>query len=515
MSRRNIVDWISRVAREEPSRVAMRFAPHEVSYAAMDRRIAELAALLKTTYALQRGDRIAWLGLNHPEQLAILFACAAAGVIFVPLNWRLSVAEMNTILADCAPRALMCEPEFEKSGAQLAHDRALPLFMLRSQEGEVWLQHELVDVAPTPAPTLPKTEGDLLLLLYTSGTTGFPKGAAHTHEGTDYNSENAQHAYEFTPADNVLVNLPLFHVGGTVMLALPALRAGAMVTIHRRFDPAQTLREIEQGRVTFLLLVATMMKALYDHASWSSTDLSSLRLVMTGASKIPDTMLKPFFDRGVVASQAYGATEMGVGAYLPARDALRKIGCVGIGTMHRHMRLVREDGAEVKQGEVGEFTFGGPGVMAGYWGNREATDACIRDGIFYTGDLGVADEDGYATIVGRRKEMIISGGENIYPAELENVLGECADVVECAVVGLPDERWGEVPVAFVVGKEGCDLSADKVLALLRASVSGYKLPREIFFTPDLPRNAMGKIVRADLRRQAESRVQSRNANKGI
>jgi fatty-acyl-CoA synthase len=491
--------WIEGWAAHEPQRTALHHAGRDIRYPALLERIDHLADCLQRSGAAL-GERIAYLGGNHPESVAMVFACARTGTVFVPLNWRLSVAELAATLRDCAPRVLLCDPEFAASGAAIAAASGTALAPL-TERSDGWLDApwpvwSTRSAAPKGAP------GHLLLLMYTSGTTGLPKGAAHTQEGTDWNAENAIEGYELTTGDDVLANLPLFHVGGLTMLTLPALKAGATVTVHRRFDAAATLRDIAARRITMMLAVATTLKALVDHPLWPSTDLSSLRLVMTGASIIPEELLRPFFERGVIASQVYGATEMGIGTCLPPGDALRKIGSVGRAAAHRTVRLLGPDGAPVAAGAVGEFVFGGPGLMTGYWADPGGSAACLQDGCFRSGDLGVQDADGCYRIVGRRKETIISGGENIYPAEIENLLTACPEIAEAAVVGRPDARWGEVPVAFVVRRAGCAISTDDVRALLRSSLSAYKQPREIVFTDGLPRNAMGKVVRAELRRLA-------------
>ena len=492
--------WLESLAREQPDRPALHFGGRDIGYRGLRERAEHVSRNLADC-RVSPGDRLAYLGGNHPELVALVFACALAKVVLVPLNWRLSSAELTATVRDCAPRMLLCDAEFGDVGRAVASAGRTRFIPLRRGDG-AWL--EWPALPSFRQPVAPPSATDLLLLMYTSGTTGIPKGAAHTQEGTDSNADNAIQGYGLTQDDNVLVNLPLFHVGGLTMLTLPALKAGATVTLHRRFDAGLTLRAIPDRRITMMLAVATTLKALYEHPLWHSTDLSSLRLVMTGASIIGADLMRPLFDRGVIASQVFGATEMGVGTCLPACDALRKIGSVGLPAGHRTMRLVARDGSLVEPGEVGEFIAGGPGLMRGYWGDPAGTAECLENGHFRTGDLGTCDQDGYYTIVSRKKETIISGGENIYPAEIENLLSRSPDIAEAAVVGRLDERWGEVPVAFVVKRPGSDLSEEAVRALLRSSLSGYKQPRQIVFVDALPRNAMGKIVRPELRRLAAS-----------
>ncbi|MGH8796833.1 MAG: class I adenylate-forming enzyme family protein, partial [Caldimonas sp.] len=465
---KDIAGWIEFWAQRQPERIALHFDGRDISYRALLARIRVLVAHLGQC-GVSPGDRIGYLGANHPEMVALTFACARTGAIFVPLNWRLSAPELAAILRDCKPAMLICEPEFADTGATIASGGDTVIAPLQTR-ADVWYDCAWPAALQraAPAPKGPPSEG-LVLLMYTSGTTGFPKGAAHTQEGMEWNAKNAIHGYELSSGDNVLANLPLFHVGGLTMLTLPALKAGATVTLHRRFDAALTIRDIATRRITMLLAVATTLKAMFEHPLWPSADTSSLRLVMTGASIIPQELLRPFFERGVVASQVFGATEMGIGACLPPQDALRKIGSVGRAARHRTMRLLAPDGSVAGAGEVGEIVVGGPGLMTRYWGDPAGTAACLEDGWFRTGDLGTCDSDGYYTILGRKKEMIISGGENIYPAEIENVLTACPEIAEAAVVGRPDDRWGEVPVAFVVKQPGCEISADAVRALLQSN----------------------------------------------
>ncbi|HEX7062848.1 MAG TPA: long-chain fatty acid--CoA ligase [Woeseiaceae bacterium] len=497
----DLATWLETWAGCGPARTALHFEGTDISYKALRDRVEFLSRRLAGAAA--PGERIGYLGSNHPDVIALTFACARSATILVPLNYRLAAPEIRTILEDCCPRLLLVAPEFAEMGDAIAAGTDTEVIHLRSSDGPWFtLSVPTVRASPAAAPSA-QTLDRPLLLMYTSGTTGAPKGAVLTQEGMLWNARNAVDGHEMTASDNVLTNLPLFHVGGLAIQTLPALYLGATVTLQSRFDPELALREIAARRVTITLAVATMMRAMLEHPAWKTTDLSSLRVVMTGASIIPDSLLQAYLERGVIASQVFGATEMGpIGACLRPSDAVRKLGSVGSPAVHRELRIVDSDGVALAPGLEGEIIVRGPGLMAGYWNNPAATASALQEGWFHTGDMGRCDEEGFYYIVGRKKEMINSGGEKIYPAEIENVLSDCPDIVEAAVVGRPDPRWGEVPVAFVVASPGCEISADELRSRLNGSIARYKLPRDYIFLDALPRNALGKIVRSELRDRA-------------
>ncbi len=420
---------------------------------------------------MDKGERIAWLGYNHPDLLALLFAAARLGAILVPLNWRLTAVEHATILRKCAPRLLYCDATFAPQARKLG----VPAGDWRDK-GE---------------PHLAGAEEDDLLIVYTSGTTGTPKGAVLTQRALLSNAANSIQAHDLTQDDHVLTALPLFHVGGLNIQTLPALLAGARVTLHPRFEAGAWLHDVAVLRPTLSLLVPASIAAAISHPRWAGTDLSSLRMLNTGSMVVPAGLIQAFHARGILVGQVYGSTETApLATVLLREDAVRKLGSAGKPAMHCEVKLVD-----------GEIWVRGPNVMRGYWCDPAATAAALTaDGWFKTGDLARVDEEGYYWIMGRSKELIISGGENVYPAELENVLADCPQIAEAAVLGVDDAKWGEAACAVVVRKPGAKLDEAAVLALFEDRLARFKHPRRIVFLDQLPRNALGKVQKSELRK---------------
>ena len=476
---------------ESPERVALRFEGKKVTYADLERRVLLVAGALRRRWGVTSGDRVAYLGFNHPVVLELLYACARLGAVFVPINWRLAPPEHCEILRDCAPKVLLVGRE------------------LRSQADEIGAgidtQSSDAIEAPAPLDPAPAIESSApVLLVYTSGATGRPRGALLTQEAIEWNARNSIAAHELTDADHVLTVLPMFHVGGLNIHMTPALAAGACVTLHARFDPGAALRAIAADRPTMLLVVPQVSLAMTNHPDWGSTDLSSLRLVTTGSSIIPAAAIRPWHERGIPVTQVYGMTESGpLAICLRREDARRKVGSCGTPARHCEARILDEAGRETATGEIGEIVLRGPNLFREYWGDPEATRAAFDDGWLRTGDLAHRDDDGFFYVDDRKKDLVISGGENIRPAELENVLAECDAIVEAAVVGRADERWGEVPVAFVVAQAGRRLTRTDVLSLFDGRLARFKHPRDVVFLERLPRNAMGKVLKHELRARSK------------
>lgn len=468
------------------------------------RRVERVTAHLQSRWHVQPGERVAWLGLNHELQLVTLLACARIGAVFMPLNYRLAVAELQQVLQDATPTLLIHDS---------LHDpvaKTLSLPGLRRSHLDALIESPSPRGLPLPAVT-----GDApVLLVYTSGTTGQPKGALHTQNNLLANARASQDAHEFMADDQVLSTLPLFHVGGLCIQTLPALLAGVTVILHARFDAQAWLQEVETSRPTLSLLVPATLRAVLDHPHWHAAQLSSLRGVMTGSSTIPVTYLQAFHDRGIPVGQIYGTTETGpVSIVLRLSQAAAHLGSAGWPHSEAQVDLRNEQGQTVATGQTGEVCIRATNVMRGYWQSDGRAGVGLQDGWFCTGDLGQRAEDGCITIVGRSKDMIISGGENIYPAEIENLLVTLPGVAECAVVGLPDARWGEVPVAVLVRSAdaiGRGLTQERVLQHLQNRIARFKLPRHCVWLDRLPKSALGKVQKPALQALLQTRGQQEN-----
>ena len=448
-----------------PSKVALHFEGTDITYGELWRHIQAAVRGLD----VKKGDRIAWLGYNSPEMLVLLFAAAQRGAFLVPLNWRLTAAEHREILADCTPKWLFCDEDFRRHAEGLG----VPLGRVEGDSQQAEAEEDV-------------------LIVYTSGTTGKPKGAVLTQSALIHNAFNSAYAHALTEKDHVLTALPMFHVGGLNIQTLPALLQGASVTLHKRFEPGAWLADVARRRPTLSLLVPATMAAVIAHPHWANTDLSSLRLLNTGSMVVPESLIRAFHARGVPVGQIYGATETApIATALLREDAMRKPGSAGKPVPQCEVKLVE-----------GEMWVRGPAVMRGYW---NGDPGLTPDGWFRSGDLGRVDEDGYYWIVGRSKDVIISGGENIHPAELENVLADCADIAEAAVIGVADPKWGETACAVVVRKPGSQLDELEVIRLFENRLARYKHPRRVVFLEALPKNAMGKVQKPELRRLVASR----------
>jgi fatty-acyl-CoA synthase len=502
----NIARWIDRWAGMEPGRVALEFENRRLTYADLAGRISRLAGLLSERLGVGRGDRVAHLGKNDPEILTLVFACARIGAIFVPLNWRLAPPELEYILGNAEPAVLFADAEFAPIAEGLAMAPGAGRRVIWGAARPGWLDHEI----ETPAATSIGDEAgagdraDPLMIVYTSGTTGRPKGAVLTQDAIFHTAINGTLAFGLTSADVSLNALPMFHVGGLNIQCLPLLHAGGRVIIHRVFDPGRALRTIAERRVTLFIAVPAMLAALLAHPDWASADLSSLRNLCTGASTVPEPMVKAVLARGLAINQVYGTTETAptVAYTLPGVTGRRATSC-GQPAMHAALKVVDDRGRALPAGQTGELWAKGPNIMREYWRDSAATQEALVEGWFRTGDLAHRDEDGFYYIDDRLKDVIISGGENIHSAELEQVLSECPQIAEWAVVAAPDPRWTEVPVAVIVRRPGASIEAADILALFEGRLARYKHPKRVVFAEALPRNAMGKVLKYVLRDQVK------------
>ncbi|HYL87790.1 MAG TPA: AMP-binding protein [Burkholderiales bacterium] len=479
--------WIDRHARFTPLAVAIRFEGRDITYSELAARI-QIAAAALAARGVKKGDAVAYLGLNHPAVLVTLFACARLGALFAPLNWRLAPPELGRVLADCPPRLLLVEPAFARVGQSIDGAPAA-------------VGIEVLEETASAIPPVAGTDETPLLLCYTSGSTGAPKGVVLPQRALFWNAVNSTHMHDLTSADRILTTLPLFHVGGLNILTTPALHAGASVTLHARFDPQAALDTIERERITLTVLVPAQLTAMMELPGWKSADLSSLRMITTGSTIVPEAFVRKVSSRGVPVVQVYGATETcPIAAYVRAPDALRKAGSAGAAALHCELRIAGDNGVALPAGQDGEILVRGPNVASAYWRTPAETARAFGDGWYHSGDVGHFDEEGHLYVVARMKDLIISGGENIYPAEVESVLLDSPAVEEACVVGRPDPRWGEVVAAAIVLKPGCQMTEGEALALFQGRIARYKHPREVRFLERLPRSALGKVQREAVRK---------------
>ena len=480
----NIADWL---ARAPADKTALSFEDgRSWTYAELDQWAAAIAAHLAETHSVDRGDRVAFLGFNDPAMIALLFACARLGAILVPLNWRLAEAELAFILKDCGPKLLLFSDDFENTAKA------------------VWnITEQASELSNLPRSDEALNSGSLaddLLIVYTSGTTGRPKGAVLSQQALVANAEGSIDMHGLTADDRVLVVLPLFHVGGLNISLTPALYAGATVHLHSKFDPAATVKAAAELKPHILVLVPATMKAVMAQSGWAKA-LSSLRMITTGSMIVPLPLIAAYEDEGISVVQVYGSTETcPVAAYTRPGEGKSNPRSTGRAGCRSEVRIISADGTPSPLDEDGEIEVKGAHVMTSYWRRPEETQAAFRDGWFRTGDIGALDADGNLYFRERSKHMIISGGENIYPAEIERVLAAVPGIAECAVCALPDAKWGEVPAAVLVASPDTEApSEDTLNAALNAQLARFKHPKSFKFADALPRNVMGKVVHDDLR----------------
>ncbi|MCX4671518.1 o-succinylbenzoate--CoA ligase [Streptomyces sp. NBC_01381] len=499
MRNEGIGSWPARRARKTPHRTAFRYEDTTTSYAELHTRTTQLARALRES-GVRRGDRIAYLGANHPAFLETLFAAGVLGAVFVPLNTRLAVTELAHQLTDSGAGTLVHAPAFTEAAVELRD--LVPTIRTYVEVGPVY--EELLSTATAGAEPLdePVSGDDVSIIMYTSGTTGRPKGAMLTHANLTWNAVNVLVDADLTSGTTALVTAPLFHTAGLNMLTLPVLLKGGTCVLVESFDADATLGLVERHGVTAMFGVPTMYEQMARRPRWHTADLTSLRVLMCGGAPVPAPLIAAYAERGLAFQQGYGMTEASPGVlYLDAEHAVSKAGSAGVPHFFTDVRVVRPDLTETDAGEAGEVLVRGPHVMPGYWGLPQESAAAFADGWLRTGDAARRDPDGYVTIADRLKDMIISGGENIYPAEVESALLAHPDVVECAVIGVPDPKWGEVPRAVVVAREGAAPDPDTLLASLTGRLAKYKIPKSLVVAAELPRTASGKLLKPELRRR--------------
>jgi fatty-acyl-CoA synthase len=515
----SLTRWLPDRAALTPDRVAIEFGDRQITYAGLAASAAEWAAAFAST-GLRAGDRVATLARNRPEQVAVFFACAQSGLILVPLNWRLTAPELAYQLGDAAPALLLADPELRELAVQ-ARDRAaldgspVEIAQLTSPPAPA-----VRDVPSAPAardvPPAAVTGDDPLLILYTSGTTGRPKGAVLTHANCFWTNLSLDRTGEVNGGDVVLQVLPQCHVGGWNVQPLLAWWKGATVVLEQSFDAARVLDLIESKKITTMMGVPTNYQMLAAQPGFATADLSSLRQVIVGGAPMPRPVLETWLARGVTVLQGYGLTEAAPNVLcVPAEYATEKTGSAGRPYLHVRVALRDLGGGDLIAGTgTGELLVAGPNVFAGYWRNPQATKAALDGGWLATGDIAERDADGFYWIRGRSKDMYISGGENVYPAEVEEALIGHESVLEAAVVGVPDQRWGETGLAFVVLRPGRDISDEELTAYCRSRLARYKVPTSFRPVARLPKLTSGKLDKVTLRQMIADSPQDGNGCNG-
>jgi fatty-acyl-CoA synthase len=495
------------------------------TYAELDTRAKAAARGLTEGLGLAKGDRLALLAGNRVEFLDVFFACGKTGVVLVPLNTRQTAGELQGVLEDAEPKALLYDKAHEETAEDLLRrvknckgialdGPAVPPLGRSLTFKEIFSSLPLPAAASAAAAESPGPE-DLYCLLYTSGTTGKPKGVMVPHRMVAWNAVNTVVSWQLREDDVSPIYTPLYHAGGLGAFLTPIFAVGGTIVLFAGFDPAEILATIAKERCTVVLGVPTIFRMLQEHPAWATADFSSVRYFVSGGAPLPLDIIETWQKRGANFKQGYGLTEVGVNCFaMSIADSVRKAGSIGRPMMFTEAKLTSEDGREMPVGEVGELLLKGPHVCKGYYRNPEATAASLdAAGWFHTGDLAKKDADGFFTIAGRKKDMLISGGVNVYPAEIEGVLFQHPGVKDVAVVGVPDEKWGEVGVAFVVRREEKDpLKSEEMAAFVEVRLAKYKVPRDFIFVDSLPRTPYGKVVKGELRSSYLSKKSSSSSS---
>jgi len=498
-------DLLGERARLTPDAIALveAWSGLRYTYAELDGRALRWANLFRRNLALKSGDRVGLLSGNRVEFLDVFFAASKSGIVVVPLNTHLAARELELIARDAGLRVLVYDGAFRETARELKEALSLEAWVALDGPDDQLDRDAAAMLAGIGASTLDPVRSspeDLHALLYTSGTTGKPKGVMVPHRMVVWNGYNTVACWQLGPGDVSPIFTPLYHAGGLGAFLLPIFTAGGTIVLHREFDAEEVWASIVRERCTVVLGVPTIWKILAESPSFRTADLSHLRWLISGGAPLPPSLIELYRSRGIVLRQGYGLTEVGVNCFaMTDRDAWERPGSIGKPLMFTEARLVNGDGEEVPVGEVGELLLRGPHVSAGYWANPEATAAAYdREGWFHTGDLARRDEEGFFYIAGRLKEMFISGGVNIYPAEVESALAEHPGVADAAVVGIPHPTWGEVGAAFIVPAPGTAPTPDELSRFLEERLARYKVPKRFMIIDQLPRTAYGKVRRAEL-----------------
>jgi fatty-acyl-CoA synthase len=493
-------DWLAYYAEFDPGRLAAvdLSTRRWLTYREFDGRATRLATALRERFGVEHGDRVGFLAQNSTDHFETMFACWKLGAIFVPINWRLSPHETAAIVEHCEPRAILYDEEFAPQLA-LAHTPTV-----RRVPGSAACGYAELIAAHEPHVLMEDVDFNTVnMLLYTSGTTGRPKGVTYTHRMTNNIVIHAALHARVRAGTRTLTYSPLFHAAGLNAVAMPQFHYGGAVLVMKTFDPRECLRLLmDPGmEITHTVGVPTTYAMMSQLPEFATATFPTLEVAGVGAAPVPLHLLEVWADRGQVLSQSFGMTEVFSVSFTPPEKAREQIGSAGHPLMHVTVQIGDDDGRELPRGSIGEIQVRGPGVTPGYWHDPEATAAAFtKGGWFRTGDAGRMTSEGTIYVVDRIKDMFISGGENVYPAEIEDVVASLDDVALCAVIGVPDERWGEVALALVVPRAGRTVDAVQVADLCRERLAKYKVPRRVDIVDALPLSPQGKVLKKELRR---------------
>lgn len=504
-------DILGERTRLSPNAVALIDArsKQQFTYAELNGRSLQCAQVWTQLCSLRAGDRVCILSENRVEYVDAFWASGKSGIILVPLGTRSTAHELSQVVADCTPRCLMYSAGYEKLAKELtalsAIEHSIGLDGQMTSAKELDYADATARVRPEPLNAKIKPE-DIFCLLYTSGTTGRPKGVMIPHRQVAWNAYDTVVSWQLQASDRVQVYTPMYHAGGLTVFMAPLFAIGGSIVLHEKFEPAELLRAFADYQCTIFFGVPTTFKMLLEAPEFASTDFSRLRWCCSGGAPLPLEVLRAYQKRGLILRQGYGLTEVGVNCFaMSDEDSLGKAGSIGKPMMLTQAKLIGAMGNDVPAENVGELCLRGAHVCRGYWKNPDATTQALdAEGWFHTGDLARCDQDGFFYIVGRSKDMIISGGVNIYPAEIEKELLVHPAVAEACVIGTTDEKWGEVPVAFVALKPKFRVTEMDIIEFLRSKISKIKLPRQVIMIEALPRNAYGKVLKLDLKHRLQN-----------
>ncbi|WP_300456060.1 AMP-binding protein [Desulfobacula sp.] len=503
----NIAWCVQRWAELHPNKSAIIFEEQTISYKELLDRVERTSYWL-LTIGIEKGDRVAVMLNNCPEFMELFLACSKIGAIFTPLNYRIASVELDYFLKDCRPRLFIYGSAFQEAVESIDFEIYLPpisRFAIGEHMGDNSRDDYRAAVSDFEGkkdmpkgfigPTSPE---EPQVIMYTSGTTGRPKGAVLTHMKTFFNCLNADMFFELQFSDKMLIALPLFHSGGLFIQAAPVLFKGATIILHRKFQPLKIYNDIEKYNITKFLGVPTVYKELLTIPPEERTDISSLKVCAGGGEKLTKDLIEQCTDAGLAFRQILGQTETSILLWSSEKDALKKPGTVGRPVFHAQVSILDKDGKTAKQGEIGEIVVQGSTMMKEYWQDPVKTEQTIKNGYLHTGDLAWMDEDGFFYLAGRAGDMYISGGENVYPIEVEKTLKTHPDIEEVAVIGIPDEKWGESGHAFIIKKPTASLGQEDVINFCHGKLSKYKWPQKVTFMTDFPRTTTGKVKKKEL-----------------